>query len=215
MNLRRIIKKLAGKGKPAPVASPYFRDDVFTNKKPQYKKYDIGEYTYGFPKIFDFDDYDDIATKPTKLKIGKFCSIGSDVKIILGSEHRTDWVTTYPFNAIFNKHRHIQGHPYTKGDIVIGNDVWIATNVTILSGVTIGNGAVIGANSLVTKNVAAYSMVAGVPAKHIKYRFAADIIEQLEQIKWWDLPIAEIEEHVVLLQSTDITGFIEKIRQAQ
>ena len=211
MNLKRVLKKLAGKQKPKLEPSPYFREDVFTNKKPQYKKYDIGDYTYGFPKIFDFDDYDDIATKPTKLKIGKFCSIGSDVKIILGSEHRTDWVTTYPFNAIFNKHRHIKGHPHTKGDIIIGNDVWIATNVTILSGVTIGDGAVIGANSLVTRSVAPYSVTTGVPAKHIKYRFTADIIERLEKIKWWDLPFDQIEENIALLQSTNITAFIEKM----
>jgi len=210
MRLKQFLYRLLNKTKSKPAVNPDYKEELFTNKKAKYNKYDIGDYTYGMPRIFDYDDDDDIATRPTKLKIGKFCSIGSDVKIILGSEHRTDWVTTYPFNAIFNKFRHIKGHPDTKGDIIIGNDVWIGANVTILSGVTVGDGAVIGANSLVIKNVAPYSIAAGVPAKFIKYRFAPEIIEGLEKIKWWDMPLKEIEDNIELLQSENITQLIDK-----
>jgi acetyltransferase-like isoleucine patch superfamily enzyme len=182
----------------------------FMNVHDRYKKYQIGDYTYGAPDIFDWAHDDDIASAPTTLKIGKFCSI-ADAKIVLGSEHRPDWVSTYPFNALSPNFRHIKGHPSTRGDVTIGNDVWIATGVTILSGVTIGDGAVVGANSLVIKDVPPYTMVGGVPAKVIKKRFSDEIIAKLEKIKWWDLPIEVIEEHVELLQSANVDEFIKAI----
>lgn len=186
---------------------------MFTNSHKRYEKYSIGDFTYGLPEIFDFSNYDDIATKPTKLSIGKFCSI-ANVKIVLGSEHRTDWVSTYPFNALSKRFRHIKGHPSTKGDIEIGNDVWIATNVTILSGVKIGDGAVIGANSLVVSDIPPYSIATGNPAKVLKKRFDDSVISQLEEIKWWNLPLGIIENHVELLQSANIEGFISEIKKA-
>jgi virginiamycin A acetyltransferase len=210
-SLYKLFRKTGKKLKQEKISNSGYREDLFTNKKTIYKKYDIGDYTYGAPKIYDYDDYDDIATRPTKLKIGKFCSIGVDVKIILGSEHRADWVTTYPFNALNSKFRHIKGHPHSKGDITIGNDVWIGANVTILSGVTVGNGAVIGANSLVTKSVDPYAVAMGVPAKHIKYRFNEDVISRLQKLQWWNLPIDKIEECVELLQSDDIVNFLTKM----
>ena len=77
------------------------------------------------------------------------------------------------------------GHPSTKGDVTIGNDVWIGSNVTIMSGVTNGDGAVIANNSHVVKNVEAYSLAGGNPAKLIKYRFTPEQIEALLKIKWW------------------------------
>lgn len=76
--------------------------------------------------------------------------------------------------------------------ITIGNDVWIGANVTILGGVSIGNGAVIASNSIVTKNVSPYSIVAGIPAVHKKYRFHLDIIEQLEKIQWWNYELGDL-----------------------
>lgn len=84
----------------------------------------------------------------------------------MGGNHRTDWLTTYPFGHI---HKDIftnfsgVGHPATKGSVVIGNDVWIGTNVTIMSGVSIGDGAVIANNSHVVKDVLPYSIVGGNP----------------------------------------------------
>jgi acetyltransferase-like isoleucine patch superfamily enzyme len=107
----------------------------------------------------------------------------------LGGNHNSDWVTTYPFGHI---HQNIfntfngEGHPATKGDVIIGNDVWIAANVTIMSGVTIGNGAVIANNSHVVKNVDPYSLVGGNPAKLIKYRLTPEQIKKLLEIKWWE-----------------------------
>jgi acetyltransferase-like isoleucine patch superfamily enzyme len=112
------------------------------------KKVPFGKYTYGSPHIHWGP------TKDAKLIVGKFCSIAGNCNIYLGCNHRTDWVTTYPFGhihtKIFNKFNGI-GHPSTKGDVIIGNDVWIGANVTIMSGVTIGDDAVIANNAHIVK----------------------------------------------------------------
>ena len=81
----------------------------FLNKNPKYSKYSIGDYSYGEPIILSWENQ-------ANLTIGKFCSISSNVRILLGGEHRTDWVTTYPFSRIFAEFQHIQGHPTTKGE---------------------------------------------------------------------------------------------------
>ena len=140
----------------------------------------VGKFTYGTPNILN------IWENSAHVKIGNFCSIASNVNIYTGGNHRTDWVTTYPFGhihkSIFNKFNG-KGHPTTKGDVVIGNDVWIGSNVTIMSGITIGDGAVIANNSHVVKDIDPYSIVGGNPAKHIKYRFTPEQIEKLLEIK--------------------------------
>lgn len=161
----------------------------------------IGDYTYGNFKVISWDD-------KTKLKIGKFCSIAEGVKFLLGGEHRSDFVTTYPFNALLENFKYIEGHPHTKGDIIIGNDVWIGSDAKILSGVKIGDGAIIGANSLVTKDVPPYSIVGGTPAKFIKYRFSDEIIEKMLNVKWWDFKEEELVKVIPLLQSNNIDEFL-------
>ena len=163
-----------------------------------------GKYTYGTPTIFWKND-------DSKLIVGNFCSIADGVKIYLGGNHRTDWVTTYPFG---HTNQHIfkfngRGHPSTKGDVIIGNDVWIANNVTIMSGVTIGDGVVIANNSHVVKNVEPYSLVGGNPAKLIKYRFSQEQIEKLLQIKWWYWDDNKINKFTPLLCNNNIDEFIK------
>jgi acetyltransferase-like isoleucine patch superfamily enzyme len=150
-------------------------------------------------------------TSGAELKVGKFCSIALNVTVYLGGNHRSDWVTTYPFGhtnrAIFNKFNGV-GHPSTKGDVVIGNDVWISNNVVIMSGVTIGDGVVIANNSHVVKDAPPYSLIGGNPAQVIKYRFTPEQIEKLLQIKWWDWSDEKINEFSPLLCNTDIDNFI-------
>jgi acyl-[acyl carrier protein]--UDP-N-acetylglucosamine O-acyltransferase len=92
----------------------------------------------------------------------------------------------------------------TKGDIVIGNDVWIAGDAKIMSGVSIGDGAVIGANSLVAKDVPAYAIYAGNPARLIRMRFSDEDIKTLEELKWWDWPLEHIYAAMPILNSNDI-----------
>jgi acetyltransferase-like isoleucine patch superfamily enzyme len=125
------------------------------------------------------------------LRIGKYCSIAPDVRIFLGDEHRTDWVTTFPFQ--------VEGNRKSKGDVLIGNDVWIGFGATILSGVEIGDGAVIGARAVVAKDVKPYEIVAGNPARHIRFRFDKYAIELLLKLKWWDLPENEVQALIPML----------------
>lgn len=166
----------------------------------------IGDFTYGTPKIRSWD-------MSTRLYIGKFCSISENVTIFLGGEHRSDWVTTYPFNVLVPEYSHIKGHPKSKGDIIIGNDVWIAAGATILSGVTIGDGAVIGAEALVSKDVPPYAIVAGNPAKIVKYRFDEDTIQELLKLRWWDWELIKIEKFIPLLLNNNIEEFITQAKQ--
>ena len=87
----------------------------------------------------------------------------------------------------------VDGHPLTRGNVTIGNDVWLADNVTIMSGVTIGDGAIIANNSHVVKDVPAYSITGGNPARHIKYRFTEEQIASLLEIQWWNWEIEKIK----------------------
>jgi acetyltransferase-like isoleucine patch superfamily enzyme len=167
----------------------------------QFPQYNIGRWTYGKPKILSWGE-------GAILKIGSFCSISDEVKIFLGGEHRIDWVTTYPFNKLWESARKFTGHPATKGDVIIGSDVWIGAGALILSGVTIGDGAVVGARAVVSKDVPAYGVVAGNPAQLIKKRFNEDVTQHLLKIAWWDWEDAKIEKFLPLLLSNDIMRFI-------
>lgn len=159
--------------------------------------YVIGDHTYGEPTILQFD-------QTTRLVMGRFCSISDQVTLILGGNHRSDWITTYPFPAFkesWPEAAAIQGHPASKGDIIIGHDVWIGYGATILSGVTIGSGAVIGAQAVISCDVAPYAVMAGNPAREIKKRFDDTIIAQLLQLAWWNWPEERIRAKLSLLCS--------------
>jgi acetyltransferase-like isoleucine patch superfamily enzyme len=183
------------------------KEDIDLNFYPfvqNIKKY-IGKYTYGNTNVnFENDN--------AKLVIGNFCSIGEKCNIYLCGNHRTDRVTTYPFGHInqniFNNFNG-EGHPSTKGDVIIGNDVWIGSNVTIMSGVTIGDGVVIANNSHVVENIKPYSLIGGNPAKIIRYRFREDQIENLLKIKWWFWDDEQINKSLSLLCNDNIDDFIK------
>ncbi len=167
----------------------------------RFPEYQIGKWSYGKPKVMSWGE-------GAVLKVGAFCSFGADVTIFLGGEHRIDWVTTFPFNSLWKSAEHFTGHPATKGDVVIGNDVWIGYRAIILSGVTIGDGAVIAAGAVVTKDVPAYGIVGGNPAKLIKKRFDDETIQRLLRIAWWNWDDAKIEQYLPLLLNPDLSKFI-------
>ena len=189
--LKKLFKK---KGLPIP---------EMTRKNPAYSAYEIGDWTYGKPAVLSWGE-------GAKFQVGKYCSIAAGVTILLGGEHRTDWVTTYPFNVMWDGVSNVSGMPKTRGDVIIGNDVWIGRDAFIISGVQIGNGAVIGARSMVTKNVAPYTIVAGNPAKVVRERFTPEQREALLKIAWWDWSETRIREAVPLLLSGKIDEFIQK-----
>ncbi len=133
----------------------------------------------------------DIVAEGGKVTIGNFCSIARNVSMQV-SNHAMARATTYPiFKNVF-KEENINDF-ISKGDISIGNDVWIGAHALILSGAKINNGAVIAANSVVTGEIPAYAIVAGSPAKVIKYRFSPEVIEQLLKKKWWDWSVERIK----------------------
>lgn len=133
------------------------------------------------------------------LRIGKYCSLGEDITIYLGGNHRTDWITTYPFIGAIPCQA-------TRGDVIIGNDVWIGAGVLILSGVTIGDGAIIGARAVVARSVPPYTVAAGNPAKPVRERFSPDERDLLLRMQWWNWPKASIEEAAPLLCSANLEG---------
>jgi len=130
------------------------------------------------------------------VKIGAFCSISDNV-YIGGAEHPIDWVSTSP--AFHNvKHSSPRARLYReklpeRKITEIGNDVWLGHGVCIKEGVKIGDGAVVAMGAVVTKNVDAYAVVAGVPAKIIKYRFDEATRQGLIDSKWWNKSDIDIE----------------------
>jgi virginiamycin A acetyltransferase len=130
----------------------------------------------------------------TKVKIGNYCSIANNVSIGQG-EHNLNKIST---NSIFYENAFKE---LTKNDCEIGNDVWIGVDSIIRRGVKIGNGAVIGANSVVTKDVPPYAIVAGCPAKIIRYRFEQEKINLIESSKWWIFPPSEAKNIFQMLEA--------------
>ena len=155
----------------------------------------IGDYSY--MKQNDF---------MSNVSIGKFCCIADGLVVGL-NEHPLHEFSSYRMNGINSplRKRIPTGGGYIPPHTTIGNDVWIGWGVLIKGGVTIGNGAVIGARSVVTKDVPPYAVVAGVPAKVIKYRFEQEKIDLLQQLQWWDWDIDRIYENLDWLKNFDLT----------
>lgn len=159
------------------------------------------------------DDFSYLSTNVTVMntQIGKFCSIGQGACISLGKHPSSVFVSTHPAffslykkcGTTFAKENHFKEMEQT----IIGNDVWIGVNAIIMDGVVIGDGAVIGAGAIVTKNVSPYAIVAGNPAKLLRFRFEEDEISFLLKFKWWDKDPAWLRENYTRFHN--IKSFIE------
>ena len=166
---------------------------------------EIGRHTYGKPLVRWYPGDDE----SLRVRIGSFVAIADDVVMMIGGEHRPDWVSTYPFRIRFEMPGGYEdGHPASKGDIVVGNDVWIGRGARFLSGVKVGDGAVIGAYSVVGGDVRPYAIVAGNPAREVRRRFSDEQVEALLRIRWWDWDDEKIKEAVPQLCSDSIDEFV-------
>jgi virginiamycin A acetyltransferase len=172
----------------------------------------IGDYTYyddpaGMQEfernvLYHFDFVGD------RLIIGKFCSIATGVKFIMnGGNHRTDWLTNYPFPIFGGQWATAMPDSWpNKGDTVVGNDVWIGNGATLMPGIQVGDGAIIASEAVITADVAPYAVVGGNPAKLIRSRFAPATIEELLRVSWWDWPIETITAKIKAICSGDVAA---------
>jgi acetyltransferase-like isoleucine patch superfamily enzyme len=163
----------------------------------------IGRYTYiGHDSVLQFST------------VGRFCSVGPYVLCGLGQHPIGSFVSTCttfyrnPAPCLTLLEETIFHEEYIP--VHVGNDVWIGARALIVDGVRIGDGAVVAAGAIVTKDVPPYAIVAGVPAKIIRYRFSEDIINKLLTIKWWDRDIEWLKSHIELF--SDIEKFISLAR---
>jgi acetyltransferase-like isoleucine patch superfamily enzyme len=173
-------------GMPKPSFAERFASMFWTNLKPL-RPFNLnalrkcGRYSYGELSVLSFGGDGE------HLEIGEFTSIGPDTLFILGGEHRTDRVSTFPYEIF------ALGEPYdprtnlTKGPIIVGSDVWIGARCTILSGVKIGQGSVVGAGSVVSDDIKPYTIVGGNPAKLIRQRFDSATTAKLMELDYFKL----------------------------
>lgn len=171
--------------------------------------FEIGRHSYGRPKVR-------FPESKAKLTIGPFCSIADKVEILLGGNHRTDWVSTFPFAAfpdVWPEAGGLDGYHATRGDVWIGSDVWLGSGAIILSGVKIGHGAVVAAHAVVTRDVPPYGIVGGNPARTLRLRFDEETVAGLIETAWWDLDDALIRPLLPLLQSGGAAKLIERVRE--
>ena len=141
-----------------------------------------------------------------KLYIGDYVCIGAEVIILMGGNHthRADWFCLYPFMDV------IEDAYIGKGDTHIGDGAWLGMRAMVMPGITIGEGAVIAANSVVTKDVEPYSVVAGSPAKRVKYRFEPQVIEALLSFNIYEWTTDKFEAMKPFLCDSNI----DKLKQA-
>jgi acetyltransferase-like isoleucine patch superfamily enzyme len=186
--LKFLLKKLFRKNR------------TFLRERKDLAGFDIGEWSYGGLTVLRW-------RKNGNLRIGKYCSFAANTVVMLGGDHSTRNISTFPFGVLMGGVPD-DAHAATRGDVEIGNDVWVARDAMILSGVKIGTGAVIGAASLVTKDVPPYAVVAGNPARIVRLRFSDEQIARLLRLEWWNWEDGAVKAHAPLLLSNDIEEFL-------
>ena len=185
---------------------------IIRNTKFEGKNY-VGKFSKIYNSKIGFASYFGRSCFFISSEIGRFCSIGSNVCVIHGS-HPINFVSTHPAfysnnctGLFFDNGLIFQEYKYSDSSqkyfVSIGNDVWIGNNCLILQGVSIGDGAIIAAGSVVTKNVEPYSIVGGVPAKIIKYRFEKKYIDKLMKLSWWNKDLDWIENNACNFSELD------------
>jgi phosphonate metabolism protein (transferase hexapeptide repeat family) len=147
--------------------------------------------------------------------IGKFCSIAANSRIN-ALEHPLERLTTHKVSYRPNEYFRYLGvdaafkQRRQAKTVTIGHDVWIGHGAVVMPGVSIGNGAVVGANAVVTRDIGAYEIVTGVPARTLRLRFPAGISARIERLVWWDWPVAKLADAVPDMQALSIEAFLDR-----
>ncbi|WAU73660.1 MULTISPECIES: CatB-related O-acetyltransferase [unclassified Acinetobacter] len=163
----------------------------------------VVRYLYG-------DEYSLKAWEPLweidQLHIGSYVCIAAEAVILMGGNHthRTDWFSLYPFME------HIVDAYQMKGDTIIGDGAWIGMRAMIMPGINIGEGAIVASGSIVTKDVEPYSIVAGNPAQKVKMRFSNEVIQELLNLKLYDLEPEKFNQLIPYLVQSDINLLKER-----
>lgn len=167
---------------------------------------DLGDHTY-------MNDSAEVLSyrSPQTVKIGKYSSIGA-CKFIVDGDHDLTHASTYPFRE-FGLCDAAPENARNKGAPTVGNDVWICDGAVIVGGVDIGDGSVVAAHAVVAKDVPPYAVVAGNPAKVVKYRFSPELIARLLDAKWWDLPHDVVCATLAPLLG-DVEAFVDRAEQS-
>lgn len=139
--------------------------------------------------------------------VGRYCSLADGVTFMVGTDCNMQHTATYPFRDTENIEKSgMMHHGYETNhcQIILGNDVWIGRGVTIQGGVHVGNGAVVGAGAVVLEDVPPYAVAVGNPAKVVKYRFSQEVIDKLQDIKWWNWSEQKIKENLELMKYPEL-----------
>jgi acetyltransferase-like isoleucine patch superfamily enzyme len=179
----------------------------------------VGCYTYGLVrKSFSISDNGDVP----KIVIGNYCSFGKDFRLLYNVNHPTDLISTFPFKTNLYKSRlpsvfkhRSNADSIGKGATIIGSDVWFGERTILLSGVSVGVGSVIAAGSVVTKDVPPYAVVAGNPARIIKYRFTKIQIDQLLNSRWWECDSDTLFPILPYIYSNDVESFVYELNSVR
>lgn len=176
----------------------------------------LGHSVLEYSSLGDFSYVGEYCTM-ADAQIGRFVAIANQVRIGApnhpmdrASQHRITYCPEYYSLHATRDHDFFARRREDK--VVIGHDVWIGHGVIVLPGVTVGDGAVLAAGAVVTKDVAPYSIVGGVPAKRLRSRFTDSVVNELQRIAWWDWPLEAIIERLKDFQQDDIEAFCEKYR---
>ncbi len=187
--LRKLVLRTILKLEGGQIFSRTFRDILKA-----YHHVEIGDYSYG-PCLYPANYLRGCSTGlPAGTRVGRYCSLAANITVYRRN-HPIERMTQHPF--FYNSSLGIVKKDTINQDqdnpLEIGHDVWLSNGVTILpSCQSIGNGAIVGAGAVVSRNVEPYSIVAGVPARHLKYRFRPELIEQLEDSKWWEWDLLKL-----------------------
>ena len=128
----------------------------------------------------------------TRASVGAFSAVGPDVVLMVGGNHRIDWVPTFAVREMYDLPGAFEGNPGSRGDIEVGADVSLGRGCRVLSGVTIGPGAVVGPHAVVTKDVRPFAIVAGSPAREVGRRFSDEQVDRLVELAWWEWPAERV-----------------------